>query len=52
MCLVKCSVNQEFPATDTDYAFGINKKNLFYDTNAIPDGIEVSPYLFQNKTKK
>lgn len=52
MCLVTCSQPQEFPATDTDYGFGINEKNLFYDTNAIPDGTEVSPYLFQNKTQK
>lgn len=52
MSLAKCTFPQEFPSTDPDYVFALNEKNLFYDTNAIPDGIEVSPYLFENKTKK
>lgn len=50
--LAKYSNNQELPTRDTDYAFGINQKNLFYDNNRIPDGIEVSPYLFANATRK
>lgn len=50
--LAKYSNNQELPTRDTDYGFGINQRNLFYDNNRIPDGIEVSPYLFVNSSKK
>lgn len=50
--IAKYSNNQELPTRDTDYGFRINQRNLFYDTNRIPDGVEVSPYLFLNTTKK
>ncbi|WAQ96529.1 hypothetical protein MAR_029219 [Mya arenaria] len=53
--LAKHSSPQELPSRETDHAFGINthiQRNIFYDTNAIPEGLEVSPYLFVNTTKK
>ena len=43
---------QELPTRDSDFAFGIDQRNLFYDNNRIPDGTLVSPYLFVNTTKK
>lgn len=50
--IVKYTNNQEIPTRDIDYEFGINQRNLFYDNHRIPDGIDVSPYLFVNATKK
>ncbi|KAH3869359.1 protein NDNF-like [Dreissena polymorpha] len=51
--LARLCLPQEVPTrTADDDAFGIDPRHLFYDTNAIPDGIEVNPYLFFNATKK
>lgn len=43
--------SQSLPVRNTDY-FGIDQRSIFYDNNRIPDGLEVSPYLFVNVTKK
>ncbi|KAL4240570.1 hypothetical protein ACF0H5_001362 [Mactra antiquata] len=50
--LVNYTNNQNIPTRDTDYEFSINQRNLFYDNHRIPDGIDVTPYLFVNATTK
>ena len=44
--------SQSLPTRNTDYSFGIDQRSLFYDNHRIPDGLDVSPYLFVNITKK
>ena len=50
--LIKKLDSQSLPTRNTDYGFGIDRRSLFYDNNRIPDGLDVSPYLFVNITKK